>query len=102
MDKSENVTNIYVSLTGDLTAPNSFNVSTLRAMEEINSMYDRPSKVWIDNGHYNGDGFPIILFNPTQIEGLGRNNTSISGAILGVDYLGVKDLTTYGETVDFF
>ncbi len=99
---TEVITNIYVSHNTSLARSNSITVPTLRAMEEISNMYSSPTRVWIDEGHYVGDGLPIILFNPIQIEGVSKNATSIGGAILALDYLGVKDLTTYGETIDFF
>lgn len=98
----EGITNIYVTDFPSLTRDNSFTVNSLRAMSDTSNLYTNPTRVWIDEGHYVGDGFPIILFNPTQIEGVSKNTTSIGGAILAVDYLGVKDLTIYGETVDFF
>lgn len=97
----DDITNIYVTH-NLLLRDNSFTVNSLRDMETISNLYDRPSKVWIDEGHYEADKELIILWNPVQIEGEGKNNTSIATELLGVQYMGVKDLTSYGQTINFY
>jgi hypothetical protein len=97
----DDITNIYVTH-NPLLRGNSFTVDSLRDMETISNLYNRPSKVWIDEGHYGGDALPIILLNPVQIEGEGKNNTSIEPFIVGIQYMGVKDLTSIGEYFDYF
>ena len=97
----EDITNIYVTH-ANITKENYIVVNSIRAMGDIINLYDRPASVFIDNGYYEGDASLVLLHNPTQIEGNGKNNTTLATLIMGLEYLGVKDLTSVGEIVDAF